>query len=247
MQDAMSTIGNATLIRSNLHRIRGVAATAAQRSGRTEASVTIVAVTKSVGLQEAAWVLEAGHQDLGENRPEVLAARAAEPALRTARWHLIGTYQRRKVKGTLAAITLVHSVHSVALAETVSAEAQELGRDVDCLLQVNVSGEASKQGLAPDAVQGAIDRMRQLPAIRWRGLMTMAPDHAPPAECRRIFGATRELRDRVRDAALPLPELSMGMSRDFVEAILEGATLVRIGTALFQPPDGGPQDRHSLP
>lgn len=210
---------------------------AAKRSGRDPASVTIVAVTKSVGPREAGWLLEAGHRDLGENRPEALALRAADPALAAARWHMIGTYQRRKVKGTLAPIAVVHSVHSLALAEAVSAEARSLGREVDCLIQVNVSGEPSKQGFAPDAAGAAIDRMRTLPAIRWRGLMTMAPDHAAPPECRRIFAATRLLRDRLRDASLPLPDLSMGMSRDFLEAILEGATLIRVGTALFQAPD----------
>jgi pyridoxal phosphate enzyme (YggS family) len=238
MEDAVSTFADPADVRANLARILGQLASAAERSGRTAAAVTLVAVTKSVGPREARFLLEAGHRDLGENRPESLAERAADPSLAGARWHLIGTYQRRKVRDTLASVALVHSVHSADLGAVISARAAQLGRDVACLLQVNVSGEASKQGVRPAEARAALDRLRELPRLRIRGLMTMAPEDASPDECRRIFAATRTLRDRLRDAALPLDDLSMGMSRDFAEGVLEGATLVRIGTALFQPARG---------
>jgi pyridoxal phosphate enzyme (YggS family) len=237
-KDAMSTILDAAAVRANLVRVREHAARAAARAGRLSSGITIVAVTKSVGPSEARMLLDAGCFDLGENRPEALARRAAEPALARARWHMIGTYQRRKVRDTLGHVAMVHAVDSVALAEALSSRAAELGRDLDCLLQVNVSGEASKHGFAPEGARPAIDRLRTLPRLRIRGLMTMAPEDASPDECRRIFAATRALRDRLADPSLPLADLSMGMSRDFAEAILEGATFIRIGTALFRPGEG---------
>jgi PLP dependent protein len=231
----MSTIREAA-VRANVERVRSRVEAAAKASGRRASDVMIVGVTKSVGVPETRALLEAGVRDLGENRPEALVAKAAEPELRSARWHLIGTYQRRKVRDTLAAIALVHSVDSVRLAGALSARAVELSREIDCLLEVNVSGETSKHGFAPDELARALDALRALPAVRWRGLMTMAPEAASPDECRRIFGATRALRDRLADdRGLPLAELSMGMSRDHVEAILEGATIVRVGTAFFAP------------
>jgi pyridoxal phosphate enzyme (YggS family) len=190
-------------------------------------------VTKQVGVREARWLLEAGLSDLGENRPEELAAKAADPSLAGARWHLIGTYQRRKVRDTLGAVAVVHSVHSAALASALSARAVELDRDVDCFVQVNVSGEQTKQGFSPDAARAALDVLRELPRLRWRGLMTMAPAGGPPGGARAVFAAARELRDRLRDDRLPLAGLSMGMSSDYADAILEGATVIRVGTVLF--------------
>jgi pyridoxal phosphate enzyme (YggS family) len=237
MPDAMSTIAEGA-IRSNLDRIKAAVEQAAKASGRGAAEVTIVGVTKAVGVAEARALLDCGVHDLGENRPEQLASRAAEPSLRAARWHLIGTYQRRKVRDTLALIALVHAVDSIALARSLASRAAELGRTVDCLLQVNVSGEASKHGFAPEAVRQAFEAVRSLPSLRWRGLMTMAPEDATSDACRRIFSATRDLRDRLREPGMPLPDLSMGMSRDYVEAVLEGATLIRVGTGLFKVASG---------
>jgi pyridoxal phosphate enzyme (YggS family) len=234
----MSTIGGAA-IRTNVDRVRARVEAAARASGRAGSDVTIVGVTKTVGIPEAAALMDAGVRQLGENRPEQLVARAAAPELASARWHLIGTYQRRKVRDTLAPVALVHSVDSLPLARTLSDRAVGLFREVDCLVQVNVSGEGSKHGFAPSELPKALEVLRVLPGLRWRGLMTMAPEAAALPECRRIFAATRELRDRVRDPRLPLHDLSMGMSRDYAEAVLEGATLVRIGTALFEPPGEG--------
>src|SRR5262245_4650137 len=207
--------GGAEAVRTNVERVRRDVAAAARRSGRESAAVTLVGVTKSVGAREAAWLLEAGVPDLGENRPEDLLARSSDPALARARWHLIGTYQRRKVKATLEAIAVVHSIHSIPLAEAVSEQARALGREVDCLMQVNVSGEATKHGFAAAEAQAAFDRIRSLEGLRWRGLMTMAPLGASPDAARRVFADARALRDALRDPALPLPDLSMGMSSDY--------------------------------
>jgi hypothetical protein len=227
-------------VRANVERVRARIADALRVAARGADAVTLVGVTKLVGPTEAAWVLDAGVPDLGENRPEDLVAKAADGRLRAGRWHLIGTYQRRKVRDTLPAIALVHSVHSIDLARAISRRAVELGRTVDCLVQVNASGEATKHGFAPDEAGAALDAIRRLPGIRWRGLMTMAREGAPPSECRATFARTREIRDRLADASLPLPDLSMGMSSDYVEAVLEGATIVRVGTALFGMGSGVP-------
>jgi pyridoxal phosphate enzyme (YggS family) len=231
---------DAATVAANVARIRDAIASAARRSDRAPEAVTLVGVTKSVGAAEARWLLDAGVSDLGENRPEDLLAKSVLAPLSGARWHLIGTYQRRKVRDTLSAIAVVHSVHSVELAAAISARAAEIGRTVDCLIQVNVSGEPTKQGFAAAAAEPALAAMRRLPSIRWRGVMTMAPADAPADACRAVFARTRELRDRLRDPALPLPDLSMGMTSDFVPAILEGATIVRIGTALFRVGSPGP-------
>jgi pyridoxal phosphate enzyme (YggS family) len=228
------------LVRSNLERIRSQVDEAARRAGRDPRAVRIVGVTKSVGALQARWLIDAGITDLGENRPEELVRKASDPGLAAARWHLIGTYQRRKVKATLGPVAVIHSIHSVPLAEAVSTQAAALGREVACLLQVNVSGEATKQGFSSAEIIRAIERLRALPAIRWQGLMTMAPAGASPPATRKVFEDTRLLRDRLRVAEMPLPDLSMGMSADFLEAVLEGATLIRIGTALFDMASSGP-------
>jgi pyridoxal phosphate enzyme (YggS family) len=231
--------GVAAAIRANLAALRRRVEAAAEAAGRAPDSVIIVGVTKTVGADQAAILHEAGLSDLGENRPEELLSKSSHPGLRGARWHLIGTYQRRKVRDTLGPIALIHSLDSTALARTVSERALDRGRVVDCLLQVNVSGESTKHGFGSEEAAAALDAMRALAGIRLRGLMTMAPLDASPADRRDVFARTRALRDRLRDRDLPLPELSMGMSGDFVEAVLEGATLIRVGTALFE----GSQDR----
>jgi PLP dependent protein len=230
----------ASAVKANVARVREAVAAAARSSGRDPGEITIVGVTKAVGTDEARALLDAGIADLGENRPEELVRKAADPALREARWHMIGTYQRRKVRDSASTVALVHSVDSLALASTLSSRAAALGRELPCLFQVNVSGEASKHGFSPDGLRAALGALRGLPAVSWRGLMTMAPENATADSRRQIFSATRELRDRIRDQDLPLRDLSMGMSGDYVEAVLEGATLIRVGTALFRVASAGP-------
>lgn len=225
-------------IARNFARIRDEVSAAARAVGREPNSVRIVGVTKTVDAASAAALYRAGCRDLGENRPEELVRKAADPGLSGVVWHLIGTYQRRKVRDTLSAAAWIHSIDSLPLLAAVAKRAAELGlvgaKAPRLLLEVNVSGEASKSGFAPTDLAQVLAAARAA-AIAPVGLMTMAPlDPAlgSPAE---IFRALRGLRDRFAADDVPLPELSMGMSGDFVDAIREGATMVRIGTALFRP------------
>ena len=218
------------------HNLDGVLARvrrAESRAGRPEGSVTLVGVTKTASVPAAAALLRAGCLHLGENRPEQLAERAADPLLAGAVWHLIGTYQRRKVRDTLAHVDVLHALDGTDLATTVSQRAAALGRTVTAFVQVNVSGEASKQGFSPDALDAAWPALLACAHLRIEGLMTMAPLDADDATLHRVFADTRRLRDRFATTERPLPSLSMGMSGDFEIAIAEGATHVRIGTALF--------------
>ncbi|HEX5271230.1 MAG TPA: YggS family pyridoxal phosphate-dependent enzyme, partial [Gemmataceae bacterium] len=215
-------------------------AAACARAGRSPDGVTLVAVTKTVPAEVAALMPELGVNDLGESRPQELWRKAAVlPA--TVRWHLIGHLQRNKVERTLWQVDMIHSVDSVRLLEALEAEAARQaarrGRGVSALLEVNASGEASKHGFSPDEVAGLADPINRLHNVRVRGLMTMAAYDEDPEKCRPTFARVRELRDRLRGEvapAHPLDHLSMGMSNDFEVAIEEGATLVRLGTVLFE-------------
>jgi pyridoxal phosphate enzyme (YggS family) len=220
---------------ANLKAVRERIAGACARAGRKPSDVRLVAVTKAVGAPFAQALVLAGQHDLGENRPEEVPAKAAALAAAGAspRWHMIGHYQSRKIKTTLPLFSLVHSVHSTSLCAALDARARELGRRVRVLLQVNLAGEAAKQGFAPEALAAVVDGFGQWPALDPGGLMTMAPADLASADLRRLFAGLRTLRDRLARPSVPLPDLSMGMSGDFEEAVLEGATLVRVGSALF--------------
>ena len=178
---------------------------------------------------------ELGVRDLGESRPQELWRKAA--ALPAVRWHLIGHLQRNKIERTLPLVHCIHSVDSLRLLAALEEEAARTGRTVDVLLEVNASREANKQGFAPEDLPGLAPALAALKRVRVTGLMTMAAYEEDPERCRPTFVLLRELRDRLRTAvgsAQPLTELSMGMTNDFEVAVEEGATLVRIGTALFE-------------
>lgn len=212
-------------IEENLRRIRERIAAAARRAGRNPESVRLVAVTKSVGLEEVRSLAELGVRDLGESRVE--QARPKIEGLKApAHWHMIGSVQRRKARDVAVLFDCVHSVDRLELAEALDRHA---GKPLDVLVEVNVSGEASKHGLVPDEVLAALAAFAKLPNLRVLGLMTMAPLVDDPEEVRPVFVGLRRLAER-----FGLPELSMGMSNDFEVAVEEGATMVRIGTALFQ-------------
>jgi len=258
----------------NLDRVRALVARATRAAGRDPGDVRLVAVTKSVDLPVIRALAELGQRDFGENRPERVPflAEALYHAGLPARWHMIGHYQRRKVRRTLDFFHLVHSIHSEPLLATCArararllrrllalaagasgaaddegapdaaaqlelrreAEAVGLAAPLPVLLQVNVSGEATKQGFAPESVREVLAQARSShPLLSIRGLMTMAPLGASEQETRRIFRGLAEIRRTLEDVT-PLPELSMGMSGDFVTAVEEGATLVRVGSALFE-------------
>jgi hypothetical protein len=208
---------------------------ACRRAGRARSDVTLVAVTKAVSAEVAAVLPELGILDLGENRPQELWRKAAALPP-TVRWHLIGHLQRNKIERTLPLVHLIHSVDSLRLLLALEVEAGRRGQPVPVLLEVNASGEASKGGFAPAEVPGLVPRISELQHVQVRGLMTMAALEDDPERCRPTFAALRELRERLAVELGPphrLEQLSMGMSNDFEVAIEEGATLVRIGTALL--------------
>jgi pyridoxal phosphate enzyme (YggS family) len=198
---------------------------AAERAGRSPTEVTIVAVSKLFPTQTIEEAAAAGIVHIGENRVQEAAAKI--PALRhlPVTWHMIGHLQTNKAKTALDLFDIIQSVDSLRLAEALSRRAE---RPIPVLLEVNVAGEASKFGLSPQEVPQTAEAIARLPHLDMRGLMTMAPLVSDPEEVRPVFRELRRLRD-----ALGLAELSMGMTDDFEVAIEEGATLVRIGRAIF--------------
>ena len=224
----------------NLLAVRGRVAEACRRAGRDPGGVTVVAVTKYVGSDLARGLVQAGCRDLAESRPQSLWAKAAaladlEP---TPRWHLVGHLQRNKVRRTLPLVSLVHSLDSPRLLEACAAEAEALDTTCTALVEVNLSGDPGRTGATESEAEAIVTAAAGLPRMRIRGLMGMAsvPDHDPTA-ARREFARLREFRDRLAGrvpGGTDLVELSMGMSGDYEAAILEGATLVRIGSALFE-------------
>jgi PLP dependent protein len=193
--------------------------------------VAIVAVTKTHEADAVQAAFDAGVTDVGENRVQE-ALRKMPDVMAPVRWHLIGHLQRNKVK-SLANFALLQSLDSARLADAVSAFGVGQGGRVPVLIQVNVAGEASKGGYAPDELAREADRLRTLEGLTVRGVMTIAPEGAAESELRTVFSGARSARDVLRAAGHPAEELSMGMSGDFEVAVEEGATLVRLGTILF--------------
>jgi pyridoxal phosphate enzyme (YggS family) len=227
----------AARIRENLARVRQRIAEAAARSGRTADAVRLVAVTKSVGEPEIRALVDAGCRLLGENRPQQLWQRAAALADLPVDWHMIGHLQRNKVRRTLPLVRMLESADSPALVEAVDRAGGELCLRVPILLEVNVSGETAKHGFAPGDVEPFLKELGRLEHVEVRGLMCMAGLEGGLDAARRDFAALRQLRDRLRancPERVSLEELSMGMSGDFEAAIDEGATIVRVGSALFE-------------
>jgi pyridoxal phosphate enzyme (YggS family) len=220
-------------VAENLERVRGQIADAAKKSNRSVDQIELVAISKTHEAEKVRAAFDAGQQLFGESR--VQEARAKIPLLPSAtRWHFVGRLQKNKIRHALPLFELFHSVDSLELARDMNRIADEEGLHPRVLLEVNVAGEGSKIGFAPDVLHAQMDALFELPRLTIEGLMTIPP-LAPEAEgSRRYFVALRELRDQ--SAArfhLELPQLSMGMSGDFGVAIEEGATLVRVGTAIF--------------
>ncbi len=234
-------------IAESLARIRERIAEAALRAGREPASAGLVAVSKTFPAEAARDAYAAGQRDFGENRIEEALPKLAEIGpLPDLRWHLIGHLQSRKTSDFGGEFALIHSVDTLKLATRLSARAIAQARPPqDILLECNVSGEAAKEGFAvagwerDTAIQNAFlaeaARICALPGARVRGLMTLAPIVADPAEARPFFGSLRALRDLLQERipGLDAPVLSMGMTDDFEAAIAEGSTLLRIGRAIF--------------
>jgi PLP dependent protein len=224
------------ILQSNWQRVCDAVAKAAQSSGRTAADVTIVGVTKYVDDAITRKLIHAGCKVLGEARPQQLWSKAQSLSDLPVQWHLIGHLQRNKVRRTLPITSLIHSVDSVRLLEAIAEEASQQQRVARVLIEANVSGDATKTGLAPDALPPLIEASMQWPSVKVDGLMTMAGLDAERQTVHHQFASLRGLRDQLQSqfgGSVQLTELSMGMSGDFEIAIAEGATIVRIGSTLF--------------
>jgi len=223
-------------IAENVACIRERIARAAQRSGRPSERITLVAVTKYVSAEMVRPLVAAGCRELGESRPQQLWEKAAALADLPVRWHLVGHLQRNKVRRTLPLAAMIHSVDSRRLLAAIDKEASGKG-PIPLLLEVNISGEAAKHGFSPEEIEPLLAGLPSFGNASVRGLMCMAGLEGGEEAARRDFATLRRLRDGLRPACPPgvaLDELSMGMSGDFEAAIEEGATIVRVGSALFE-------------
>lgn len=203
--------------------------------GRDPHDVKVVAVSKTVGVAEVAQVVEAGAHDFGENRPDGLSEKAT--AFPRETWHFIGNVQSRRIPEIVRSASLVHSLYQEHHVSRFDAAAEAMGKVQDVLLEVNVSGERQKSGLAPDDLPALLEHCGRYSHVRVCGLMTMAPQ-GDPAAARSCFEDLARLRDELRgkldaERADVFNELSMGMSEDWREAVVAGATIVRIGRAIF--------------
>ena len=224
------------ILAGNLKRVRERIAAACARVNRDPKEVTLIAVTKTVGPEVIQALIELGVTDIGENKLQAAKEKFPHvPGLRDrtkVKRHFIGHLQTNKVKGVLELFDVIHSVDSVKLAEEINKRAARAKQDIKCFVELNVSGEASKEGFSPEEFGECTDKIVLLPDLWFRGYMTMAPQTLNPEEVRPVF---RKLAKLVRAwSETSATYLSMGMSNDFEIAIEEGATHVRIGTALFE-------------
>lgn len=223
------------MIAENLHKIEQEIQESCALVSRNPKDVTMVAVTKSVDSKTASELVELGILDLAENRVDkLLDKKQSLSQHQQIKWHLIGNLQRRKVKLIINEIDFFHALDSLRLAQEIQKRAEH---QIDCFIEINVSGEESKHGIKPAELHSFIQEIAGLDKIRVIGLMTMAPYEASEQEVRTIFSTLKDLQESVKKLNLqyaPCTELSMGMSQDFKTAIEEGATFVRIGTALFR-------------
>lgn len=223
------------VIKDNVKRVLDNIAEAAILSGRKPEDITLVAVTKTVTASQAQEVMDAGVLTLGENRVQSLLDKY-EVLGDAPTWHLIGHLQTNKVKYIADKVSLIHSVESLKLAEEIDRKFGEAKRMAEILVQVNVSGEESKFGVTPFDTFNLIEEISKLENVKVKGLMTMAPLSATPDECKKYFYELKNLSLNIADKKyqnVEMQHLSMGMSGDYKEAISEGATIVRVGSALF--------------
>ena len=220
-------------ITENLHRVREQIATAAAKSGRLVGDVELVAITKTHPAEKVREAVEAGQTLFGESR--VQEARAKIPELSSnLRWHFVGHLQKNKVRQALPLFEMIHSVDSLAVAQDINRIAEEEGLYPRVLLEVNVAGEGSKFGFAPDALRQQMEALLGLRRVSIEGLMCIPPLALESEDSRKFFVQVRELRDSLeKEFNMKLTQLSMGMTQDFPIGIEEGATLVRVGTAIF--------------
>lgn len=208
---------------------------ACDRSGRQRDDIQVIAVTKYATLEQTEQVLDLGCEHIGESRWQDARDKWASLGHR-GHWHFIGHLQTNKVRDVIGKFTTIHSLDRMSLAKELNKRATALDIEVDCFIQVNVSGEATKYGCKPEELFSFAERLASFPKLRIKGLMTMAPYEASEQEIRHVFRTLRQLRDEVNERKLfayDLNELSMGMSNDFEIAIEEGATAIRLGSILM--------------
>jgi len=222
-----------TSIAENLERVREQIAQAAAKVGRAPGEVELVAITKTHAAEKVREAIQAGQSLFGESR--VQEGRAKIPELPSAiRWHFVGHLQKNKIRHALPLFEMIHSIDSLALAQEVNRIAEEEGMHPRVLLEINVAGEGSKFGFAPDKLREQMEELLALPRLSVLGLMTIPPLSEEPEASRKYFIQLRELRDRVQtEFRVDFAQLSMGMTQDYAVAVEEGATLVRVGTAIF--------------
>jgi PLP dependent protein len=220
--------------RQRLDEVRGRIAAAAARSGRPGQGVTLVGVTKTVAAEVVQAAVALGLTDLGENRVQEAEAKIQAVGRDQARWHFIGHLQRNKAGRAVELFDRFHGVDGAELAEALSRHAVAAGRRLPVMVEVNVSGEASKFGVAPEGLESLLERIAALPGLALDGLMTVGPMVERAEDARPGFARLRALRDRAEQRlGLALPGLSMGMSGDYEVAVEEGSTMVRVGSSLF--------------
>jgi len=222
-------MGNiAANIKGIIHKIK----LAAERVGRKEESVKLVAVTKTVDVSRIKEAIRAGIKIIGENRVQEAREKFKDIG-KEVEWHLIGHLQTNKVKYIFDIFSLIHSVDSLSLAEEIQKRAENKGLETDILIEVNLSGEKTKFGILPEKAINFVKDISRFKNINIMGLMTIPPFSESPEDSRKYFKMLRMLRDDIQREGIEMKELSMGMSNDFEAAVEEGATMVRIGTAIF--------------
>jgi pyridoxal phosphate enzyme (YggS family) len=221
-----------TRVQSVLAKIRA----AAEKAGRSSSAVRLVAATKTVGIPQIAEGVQAGLFLLGENRVQEALTKIPAFTHGSVQWHFIGQLQRRKVRSVIGVFDLIHSVDTLELAQEIDRRAGDAGHRQDVLLEVNIGNEPTKAGFRPDDVRQAVSELAHLSHIRIKGLMAIPPPTSDPGSARPYFRKLAELAKTIDAQQLPsvkMDELSMGMSNDYEVAIEEGATLVRVGSAIF--------------
>ena len=222
-------------ITDNLKKVHEKIVAAAHRSGRNPSAVSLVVVTKTIDVERIREAVEAGALMLGENRVQE-AKEKIEKLGQIADWHLIGHLQVNKAKYAVKLFPLIHSVDSLDLAKEIDKQAAKIGKVQDILVEVNIAGESSKAGVAIDSALELIKGTSALKNVAVKGLMTMPPYSANPEDSRPFFRQLRDLASSIERENIPMvsmQELSMGLSGDFEVAVEEGATMVRVGTAIF--------------
>ena len=222
-------------LRARLTSVRERIATAAGRAGRDPAAIRLIAISKTFSADAIRAVADAGHVDFGENKVQEALPKIAALRGSSLRWHLVGHLQSNKARKAVEHFDVVHSVDRIALLARIDDAATAAGRSIDALVQVDLAGEPTKHGATPQEIPALLEAAAGCKAVRIVGLMTLPPAFDDPESARPYFAALRELRDRF-GSHVPggsLPELSMGMSHDFEVAVAEGATMVRVGAAIF--------------